>query len=304
MLKEPDLGTPAPDRGRAPAPGDRRAHRSTARPITVAEGTSVLRAAALAGVDDPQVVRHRQPRAVRLVPPVPGRDRRAQGHAGVVHHPGGAGHVRHHPVAQARAAAPRGDGAVHLRPPARLPDVRRQRRLRAAGHGRRGRPARRALRLRRREPPRAGARTRPTRTSRSTRRSASCARAACAPARRSRARSRSRSRGAASTRGSPPAPAGRSSSPSACRAAPACRPAPRPRSPRTRSSSSASRAARCITTCAYCGVGCSFRAEMQGETGRAHGAVQGRRRQRRALVRQGPVRLGLRRPRRPRCSTR
>ena len=31
-----------------------------------------------------------------------------------------------------------------------------------------------------------------------------------------------------------------------------------------------------VTTCAYCGVGCSFNAEMKGERGRAHGAQQGR----------------------------
>jgi formate dehydrogenase major subunit len=31
-----------------------------------------------------------------------------------------------------------------------------------------------------------------------------------------------------------------------------------------------------VTTCAYCGVGCSFKAEMQGEQGRADGALQGR----------------------------
>ena len=36
---------------------------------------------------------------------------------------------------------------VYLRPPAGLPDLCRQRRLRIAGHGRRGRPARRSLRL-------------------------------------------------------------------------------------------------------------------------------------------------------------
>ena len=62
------------------------------------------------------------------------------------------------------------DGALHLRPPARLPDLRRQRRLRTAGHGRRRRPARRALRLRRREPSRRRARTSPIPTSPSTRR--------------------------------------------------------------------------------------------------------------------------------------
>ena len=44
------------------------------------------------------------------------------------------------------------DGALHLRPPARLPDLRGQWRLRAAGHGGRGWPARGALRLRGREP--------------------------------------------------------------------------------------------------------------------------------------------------------
>ena len=42
-------------------------------------------------------------------------------------------------TAASREAAPRGHGAVHLRPPARLPDLRGERRLRAAGHGRRGR---------------------------------------------------------------------------------------------------------------------------------------------------------------------
>ena len=39
------------------------------------------------------------------------------------------------------------DGALHLRPPARLPDLFGERRLRASGYGRRGRLARRALRL-------------------------------------------------------------------------------------------------------------------------------------------------------------
>ena len=54
-----------------------------------------------------------------------------------------------------------------------------------------------------------------------------------------------------------------------------------------------------ITTCAYCGVGCSFKAEMQGDEGRAHGAVQGRPGQPRPLLRQGPLRLGLRHPHGP-----
>ena len=57
------------------------------------------------------------------------------------------------PRRQAARAAPRRHGAVHLRPPAGLPDLSGQRRLRAAGHGRRGRPARGALRLPGRQPP-------------------------------------------------------------------------------------------------------------------------------------------------------
>ncbi|CAB4835492.1 unannotated protein [freshwater metagenome] len=71
-----------------------------------------------------------------------------------MHHPGGARYAGHHAVASPRPPAPRCDGAVHQRPPARLPHVRRQRRLRTAGHVRRRRSARRALRLSGRQPPR------------------------------------------------------------------------------------------------------------------------------------------------------
>ena len=49
-----------------------------------------------------------------------------------------------------------------------------------------------------------------------------------------------------------------------------------------------------LTTCAYCGVGCSFKAEMQGEQVVRMVPVQGRRRQRGPLVREGPLRVGLR----------
>ena len=66
-----------------------------------------------------------------------------------------AGRRRHGRVDPDRAAEedPQGrDGALHLRPSARLPDLRCQRRLRVAGHGGRRRPARRALWLRGREP--------------------------------------------------------------------------------------------------------------------------------------------------------
>ena len=90
------------------------------------------------------------PRGVRLVPAVPGRDRRPQGLSGLVHHAGRAGMKVRTQIAEAGRAAPRRDGALHLRSPARLPHLPGQRQLRAAGHGRRGGPSRSALRLRRR----------------------------------------------------------------------------------------------------------------------------------------------------------
>ena len=140
------------------------------------------------------------------------------------------GHEGPHPVAQAGGPAARRDGALHLRSPARLPHLSGQRRLRAAGHGRRGRPARGPLRLRRRRTTSIRQRkTLPTPTSRSIRASASSAPAACAPARRSRAPSRSRSTDAGSIRWSPPGRTDRSWSPSASPAAPASRRARRPR---------------------------------------------------------------------------
>ena len=99
-----------------------------------------------------EAVRHRQPRPVRLLPSLPRRDRRPPRNAGLVHHARRPGHQGHDAERPPRPHPQGRDGALHLRPPARLPDLRRQRRLRAAGHGGRRRPARRALRLRRREP--------------------------------------------------------------------------------------------------------------------------------------------------------
>ena len=103
-----------------------------------------------------QALRHRFGRGLRLLPPLPGRDRRPPRHARLLHDPGGAGHGRVDPDRTAEAGPQGRDGALHLRPSARLPDLRRQRRLRTAGHGGRRRPARRALRLRGREPHQAG----------------------------------------------------------------------------------------------------------------------------------------------------
>ena len=54
-----------------------------------------------------------------------------------------------------------------------------------------------------------------------------------------------------------------------------------------------------VTTCAYCGVGCSFKAEMRGDELVRMVPVQGRQGQPRAFLRQGPLRLGLCHPHGP-----
>ena len=154
LIKEIDFGTPAANAERDGHAGDRR------QAVTVPAGTSVMRAADRAPAS----------RCRSCAPPTASsrsapagcawsRSRAARGTPASCTTPVEAGMKVTHPDATAREAAPRRDGALHLRPPARLPDLRRQRRLRAAGHGRRGRPARGALRLRRRQPPRRRRRT-------------------------------------------------------------------------------------------------------------------------------------------------
>ena len=111
------------------------------------------------------------PSSLRLVPPLPGRDRRPQGYSGLVHDAGRRGMKVTTAEPEAGGAAPRRDGALHLRPSARLPDLPGQRPLRAAGHGRRGRPARgRATATRATNHLDARRRTESTRTSPSIRR--------------------------------------------------------------------------------------------------------------------------------------
>ena len=120
--------------------------------VTVPEGTSVMRAAVGRGRLHPQALRHRQHRGLRLLPALPRGDRGPQGHAGLLHDAGGR---RHGGLDRNRSAPqdPQGrDGALYLRPSLGLPDLLGERQLRASGHGGRRRSARRALRLRRREP--------------------------------------------------------------------------------------------------------------------------------------------------------
>jgi len=58
------------------------------RSISVPEGTSVMRAAALLGTTIPKTVRHRQPGSLRLLPHVLGGDRRHARLPGLLHHAG------------------------------------------------------------------------------------------------------------------------------------------------------------------------------------------------------------------------
>ena len=103
------------------------------------------------GHADPEALCHRHGRCLRLLPALPRRDRGPCRHAGLLHHTGRRRHGGAHPHRPLEAPAQGSDGALHLRPSPGLPDLCRQWRLRAAGHGRRRRPARRALRLCRRQ---------------------------------------------------------------------------------------------------------------------------------------------------------
>ena len=150
VIQEIDYGTPARRHRRSTVTLDhrrRRRHRAGGH-LDHARGDGGRH-------QDPEALRHRH----ASTPSAPAasawsRSRAARGTPASCTTPVAPGMVVHDPDRAAGAAAPRRDGALHLRPSARLPDLRRQRRLRAAGHGGRGRPARGALRLRRRQPPR------------------------------------------------------------------------------------------------------------------------------------------------------
>ncbi len=146
LVHEIDYGTPALEVGAAGHAYDRRHAGQRA-------GGHLDHARRDGGRDaDPKTLLDRHARRLRLLPALPGRDRGPRRNAGLLHDAGRAGHGRPHPDRPARPHPPRRDGALYLRPSARLPDLCRQRRLRIAGHGRRRGPARRALRLCRREP--------------------------------------------------------------------------------------------------------------------------------------------------------
>ena len=118
--------------------------------VTVPEGTSIMRAAALARPADPEAVRHRYAEGVRLVPPVPGRNRRPPRVSRLVHDAGRRRHEGADREPEADEAPPRRHGAVPLGSSARLRQLPGQRPLRAAGHGRGARRHRNPLRSERR----------------------------------------------------------------------------------------------------------------------------------------------------------
>ena len=208
------------------------------RAVTVPAGTSVMRAAAEIGGDIPKLCATDNMAAFgscRLcLVEIDG----AQGHARQLHHPGRAGHERPHPDPAAREAAASGVMELYISDhPLDCLTCSRQQRLRAAGPGRRGRPARRALRLRGRQPPRP---RRPTpRTPISTSIPRKCI--VCSPLRARLRRGPGHFRAhhrRARLRLDGQRRAGRrttSSAPNASAAAPACRPA-RPRRCRKRAS--------------------------------------------------------------------
>ena len=115
--------------------------------VTVPEGTSIMRAAMEIGTEIPKLCATDSIKAFgscRLcLIEIEGRN----GDAGLLHDAGHAGHYRAHANAASQGDPAGRDGALHLRPSARLSDLRRQRRLRIADTSRRGRAARGALRL-------------------------------------------------------------------------------------------------------------------------------------------------------------
>jgi ferredoxin len=115
--------------------------------IEVPEGTSVMRASMEAGIQVPKLCATDMVDAFgscRLcLVEIEGRN----GTPASCTTPVSRRHGGPHPDRTAEGHPPRRDGALYIRPSARLPDLRGKWRLRAPGHGRRCGPARRALRI-------------------------------------------------------------------------------------------------------------------------------------------------------------
>ena len=173
--------------------------------VTVPEGTSVMRAAAEAGIQVPKLCATDSLEAFgscRLcVVEIEGR----RGTPASCTTPVAPRHGRAHAIRQCAQNPPRRDGALYQRPPAGLPDLLGQWRLRIAGYGGGRGPARcalyradrrhgyafRAPAIHRAKPtPNGAPRMTATPISATTRRNALSAIAVCAPARKCKAPSR------------------------------------------------------------------------------------------------------------------
>jgi hypothetical protein len=199
LAPEPDLGTPRGLVGEPTATVTIDGIR-----VMVAAGTSVLRAASLAGIDDPPLCATDSLEAFGSCRLCLVEVEGVRGTPASCTTPCSDGMVVATDTPQVQQLRHGCHGALPLRPPGRLRRLR-ARQLRDAGAGGttsaspRCATASAALATSTRPD------VSPTPTSRTTRRPASSARAACAPAVRFRAPSRSPSQGVASTRGSPPA---------------------------------------------------------------------------------------------------
>ena len=284
-------------------PRSRREH-GHARPSTasrsrVPEGTSVMRAAMEPGVKIPKLCATDMLEAFgscRLcLVEIEGR----RGTPASCTTPAEAGMVVRTQTERLAQAAQGRDGALHLRPSAGLPDLRGQRRLRIAGHGRRGRPARRALRLRGRQPSRRRQgrieplfHLRPVEMHRLL--------ALRARLRGSAGHLRADHRRAAA---STPRVArhGRAVPRLGMRVLRRLRAGLPDRDPdREKSVIEIGQPEHSVvTTCAYCGVGCAFKAEMRGEEVVRMVPYKDGKANRRPFLRQGPFRLGLCHPQGP-----
>jgi len=267
--------------------------------VSVPQGTSVMRAAAEIGFAIPRLCATDSLEAFgscRLcLVEIEGR----RGDARFLHHAGRARHEGEDPDPEARQAPPQRDGALYLRSPAGLLDLCSQRRLRAAGHGGRGGPARGCATAMTARTISAPPRMKATPISPSIPRSASSARAAwraCEEVQGTFALTIG-GRGFGSH-----VSAGQDEDflSSECVSCGACVQACPTATLMDKSVIEKGQPEHSVvTTCAYCGVGCSFKAEMRGTEVVRMMPLQGWRREPWPFLREGPLRLGLRDPQGP-----
>ena len=158
--------------------------------VTVPEGTSIMRAAMEAGIKVPKLCAYDMVESFGSCRAVPRRDRGPRRPARLLHDAGRRRHDGHDADERLAKHPPQRDGALRLRFSARCRPAPADGNCEMQDMAGARRPARGALRPRRRQSSRRPKRTSPIPISPSIRRNASSARAACAPARKCRAPSR------------------------------------------------------------------------------------------------------------------